>query len=326
MPKKALIFGISGQDGSLLAAHLLKLGYAIHGTSRDKELGIFANLQRLGIRDQVTLHSVDPADFGSVLRVISETTPDEIYNLASQSSVGLSFDQPIQTLESTIFSAHNIVDSVHRLKLSSRVYNACSSECFGNTELPADESTPFGPRSPYGVGKAAAFWTVANYRDAHGLFACSGLLFNHDSPLRPQRFVTRKIVSGAADIAERKTDNLRIGNLNISRDFGWAPEYVEAMAMMLQADAPEDFVIATGQTNTLESFVREAFSYFGLDWQKHIDFDESLLRPIDLKCNSANPAKARRILGWEAKVFMKDVVRLLADGELEYRRAAGARP
>lgn len=324
MSKIALIFGISGQDGSLLAAHLLKLGYSIHGTSRDKELGIFANLHRLGIRHRVTLHSVDPADFGSVLGVIAHTIPDEIYNLASQSSVGLSFDQPVQTLESTIFSAHNIVDSVYRLKLNSRIYNACSSECFGNTDFPADESTPFGPRSPYAVGKAAAFWTVANYRDAHGLFACSGLLFNHDSPFRPQRFVTRKIVAGAADIAERKTDRLRIGNLDISRDFGWAPEYVEAMAMMLETDAPQDFVIATGQTNTLESFVREAFNYFGLDWKKHVDFDESLFRPIDLKCNSANPAKAKRILGWEAKSFMKDVVRLLGDGELEFRRAEKA--
>jgi GDPmannose 4,6-dehydratase len=319
MFKKALIFGISGQDGSLLAAHLLKLGYAIHGTSRDKELGTFANLKRLGIYDDVSLHSVDLTDFGSVLRVISDTAPDEIYNLASQSSVGLSFDQPIQTLESTIFGAHNIVASVHQLRLRSRVYNACSSERFGNTDRPADESTPFAPRSPYGVGKAAAFWTVANYRDAHGLFACSGLLFNHDSPLRPHRFVTRKIVSGAADIAERKAESLRIGNLNISRDFGWAAEYVDAMAKMLQADAPEDFVIATGQTNTLESFAREAFGYFGLNLQKHIDFDESLLRPIDLECSSANPAKAKQMLGWSAKIFMKDVVRLLAEGEVEDR-------
>lgn len=322
MPKRALIFGVSGQDGSLLAAHLLNLGYAVHGTSRDKELTVFANLERLGVRERVTLHSVDPADFSSVLQVISDTSPDEVYNLASQSSVGLSFGQPIETLESTIFSAHNILEAVRRLSLNSRVYNACSSECFGNADLPADETTPFNPRSPYGVGKAAAFWTVANYRDAYGLFACSGILFNHDSPLRPRRFVTRKIVSGAADIAEKKADRLRIGNLGISRDFGWAPEYVEAMAMMAQADTPEDFVIATGQTNTLESFVREAFDYFGLDWEKHIDFDEDLLRPIDIKCNSANPGKAKRLLGWEAKVFMKEVVRRLGDGELEYRNAA----
>jgi GDPmannose 4,6-dehydratase len=172
------------------------------------------------------------------------------------------------------------------------------------------------------VGKAAAFWTVANYREAYGLFACSGILFNHDSCLRPRRFVTRKIISGAADIAEKKTDRLKLGNLSIARDFGWAPEYVEAMAMMLRADSAADYVIATGQTHTLESFVKEAFAYFGLDWRRHIDIDEGLLRPIDIMHSAGNPDKAKRALGWQAKVFMKEVVSRLADGELRQRQAA----
>jgi GDPmannose 4,6-dehydratase len=257
-----------------------------------------------------------------VLQVISDISPDEIYNLAGQSSVGLSFGQPVETLDSTIFGPLSILESMRVLKLNARLYNACSSECFGNTESAATEYTPFNPRSPYGVGKAAAFWTVANYREAYGLFACSGILFNHDSWLRPRRFVTRKIIAGAADVAEKKTDRLKLGNLSIARDFGWAPEYVEAMAMMLRADSPDDYVIATGQTHTLESFVKEAFAFFGLDWRQHIDIDQGLLRPIDIMQSAGNPDKARRVLGWEAKVFMKEVVSRLADGELRQRQAA----
>jgi GDPmannose 4,6-dehydratase len=322
MTKKALIFGISGQDGALLAHHLLDLGYDVHGTSRDKDASSFANLVRVGVHERVNLYSASLTDFRSVLQVISDISPNEIYNLAGQSSVGLSFGQPVETLDSTIFGPLNILESMRVLKLSARLYNACSSECFGNTEGAATERTPFNPRSPYGVGKAAAFWTVANYREAYGLFACSGILFNHDSWLRPRRFVTRKIISGAADVAEKKTDRLELGNLNIARDFGWAPEYVEAMAMMLRADSPDDYVIATGQTHTLESFVNEAFAFFGLDWRQHIDVDQALLRPIDIMHSAGNPDKARRVLGWEAKVFMKEVVSRLADGEVRQRQAA----
>jgi GDPmannose 4,6-dehydratase len=322
MTKKALIFGISGQDGALLAHYLLELGYDVHGTSRDKDASSFANLARVGVHERVRLYSASLTDFRSVLQVISDISPDEIYNLAGQSSVGLSFGQPVETLDSTIFGPLNILESMRVLKLNARLYNACSSECFGNTESAATECTPFNPRSPYGVGKAAAFWTVANYREAYGLFACSGILFNHDSWLRPRRFVTRKIIAGAADVAEKKTDRLKLGNLSIARDFGWAPEYVEAMAMMLRADSPDDYVIATGQTHTLESFVKEAFAFFGLDWRQHIDIDQGLLRPIDIMQSAGNPDKARRVLGWEAKVFMKEVVSRLADGELRQRQAA----
>ena len=205
------------------------------------------------------------------------------------------------------------------LRLDTRLYNACSSECFGNTDGVADETTPFQPRSPYGVGKATAFWTVANYREAYGQFACSGVLFNHESPLRPRRFVTRKIISGAADIAQRRTDKLTLGNLAVARDFGWAPEYVEAMALMLRHDEPKDFVIATGQTSTLESFVAEAFAYFGLDWRKHVEIDRSLFRPTDIVRSAGNPDRAKRELGWSAKVLMKDVVLRLAEDEMKAR-------
>jgi GDPmannose 4,6-dehydratase len=319
MVKKALIFGISGQDGAFLARHLLDLGYDVHGTSRDREASSFGNLAHVGAYDRATLWSASPTDFRSVLQVISDVCPDEIYNLAGQSSVGLSFGQPVETLDSTIFGPLNILESMRMSKSSARLYNACSSECFGNTEGAATETTPFNPRSPYGVGKAAAFWTVANYREAYGLFACSGILFNHDSPLRPRRFVTRKIVAGAADVAEKKTERLKLGNLNIARDFGWAPEYVEAMAMMLQEDKPDDYVIATGQTHILEDFVDEAFAFFGLDWKQHVDTDVELLRPIDIVHSAGDPSKARQVLGWQAKVFMKDIVTRLVECELRQR-------
>lgn len=319
MAQKALIFGISGQDGALLARHLLDIGYQVFGTSRDKEMSSFSNLTRIGVHDRVQLFSASLTDFRSVLQVISDVAPDEIYNLAGQSSVALSFGQPVETLDSCIFGPLNILESIRLLKLDARLYNACSSECFGNTVGMADEQTPFNPRSPYGVGKAAGFWTVANYREAYGLFACSGILFNHESPLRPRRFVTQKIVAGAADIAEKKADHLKLGSLGIARDFGWAPEYVEAMALMLRATTPEDYVIATGQTHTLENFVAQAFDYFGLDWRQHVQTDETLLRPTEILRSAGDPTKARNALGWQASVMMQDVVRKLAESELRYR-------
>jgi GDPmannose 4,6-dehydratase len=319
MTKTALIFGISGQDGALLARHLLTRAYVIHGTSRDKELSNFENLARLGIRESVKLHSTSLTDFRSVLQAISDVKPSEIYNLAGQSSVGLSFGQPVETLDSNIFGPLNILESVRLLKLPTRFYNACSSECFGHTEAVADEHTSFHPRSPYGVAKAAAFWTVANYREAYGLFACSGILFNHESPLRPRRFVTQKIITGAADIAEKKTDYLKLGSLSVARDFGWAPEYVEAMAMMLHADRPDDYVIASGTTHSLEEFARESFSFFGLDWRRHIEIDETLERPNEIMRSAGNPEKAKRALGWNAKVNMKDLVYRLAAAEVRKR-------
>jgi len=320
-PKTALIFGVSGQDGAYLAQLLLNKGYTVHGTSRDREMSGFANLRRLGIFGRVVLHSAVLTDFRSVVEVIARVRPAEIYNLASQASVGLSFEQPVETLNSTINSTINILEAIRFLGLDARFYNASSSECFGNTGGPADESTPFHPRSPYGVGKAAAYWAVANYREAYGLFACSGILFNHESPLRPVRYVTQKIVRGAADIAEGKADGLDLGTLSIARDWGWAPEYVDAMARMLSLDEPQDFVIATGEANRLEDFVAQAFSCFGLDWRRHVHGNPDLLRPSDIAFSVGNPAKAERLLGWRAERRMADVVAGLVDAEMA-RRAA----
>jgi GDPmannose 4,6-dehydratase len=306
---KALIFGVSGQDGAYLARHLLDKGYEVHGTSRDADLASFSNLKRLSLSERVQTHSAAPTDFRSVIQTIARVEPLEIYNLSGQSSVGLSFGQPAETMESNAIGTLNILEAIRMTGGKMRFYNACSSECFGNTEAgPADEATPFRPRSPYAVAKAAAFWEVANYREAYGLFACSGILFNHESPLRPARFVTRKIVDSALRIADGSKETLKLGKLDVRRDWGWAPDYVEAMAGMLRLDTPEDFVIATGESHTLQDFVAEAFKAAGLDWQRHVEIDPSLFRPSDLAVSQGNPAKAKRVLGWEARTRMQGVV------------------
>lgn len=308
MTKKALICGISGQDGAYLSAFLLGKGYEIHGTARDAQMSSFHNLERLGIRDQITCHSMALNDFRSVLQVLYDIQPDEIYNLAGQSSVGLSFDQPVETLESISVGTLNLLESLRFMKCSSRLYNAGSSECFGNTSgKPADENTPFRPRSPYAVAKSTSFWEVANYREAYNLYACTGILFNHESPLRPERFVTQKIVRSACRIAHGEREILKLGNVDIARDWGWAPEYVQAMWLMLQQETPEDFVIATGETNRLETFVAEVFQCFGLEWRNHVEIDAALLRPSEVMVSRANPEKAARKLNWKARCLMRDV-------------------
>jgi GDPmannose 4,6-dehydratase len=279
-------------------------------------------LRRLGIYDRITYHSAVLDDFRSVVSVLKNVSPAHIYNLAAQSSVGLSFEQPVETIDSIMHGTINILEAMRFLPLDAKFYNAASSECFGNTtkENPADENTTFRPRSPYAVGKAASFWAVANYREAYGLFACSGLLFNHESPLRPARFVTQKIIRGAMDIAARQAESLNLGALGLARDWGWAPEYVEAMQRMLERDTPEDFIIATGETNTLEDFVATAFLCFGLDWRAHVVLNPTLLRPLDITFSSGDPAKAQRVLGWKASKRMRDVVANLVEGE-HVRRA-----
>ncbi|MHC5724380.1 MAG: GDP-mannose 4,6-dehydratase, partial [Nostoc sp.] len=274
--KKALICGISGQDGAYLAQLLLNQGYSVCGSSRDAQISSFQNLVNLAIRDQVKLESMALNDFRSVLQVLTKIQPDEIYNLAGQSSVGLSFEQPVETLESITTGTLNLLEAIRFLGVPIKLYNAGSSECFGDTgQTAADETTPFRPRSPYAVAKAAAFWEVANYREAYGLFACSGILFNHESPLRPERFVTQKIVAAACRIAQGSTEQLYLGNMQIQRDWGWAPEYVEAMYLMLQQSQPDDYVIATGESGSLEEFVAAAFASVNLDWRHHVVIDNS---------------------------------------------------
>jgi GDPmannose 4,6-dehydratase len=248
---------------------------------------------------------------------MTKVSPDEIYNLAGQSSVGLSFEQPVETLESISVGTLNLLEAIRFIGHHVRFYNAGSSECFGDTAgLAADERTPFRPRSPYAVAKAAAFWEVANYRDAYNLYACTGILFNHESPLRPERFVTRKIVKAACRIAAGSSELLTLGDIRIARDWGWAPEYVEAMWRMLQVDEPEDFVIATGETHTLEEFVKQAFSCLGLDWERQVRSDSLLFRPSEILSGQGNPAKAYEKLGWRANFRMDDVVRMMVEEEL----------
>ena len=315
--KKALICGVSGQDGSYLAQLLLGKGYHVFGVSRDAQVASFSNLIRLGIRDQIALDSVSLSDFRSVLQALMKIQPDEVYNLAGQSSVGLSFQQPVETLESIAQATLNLLEAIRFTGRPIRLYNAGSSECFGDTDLPADENTPFRPRSPYAVAKAAAFWEVANYREAYGLYACSGMLFNHESPLRPERFVTRKIVASACRVAAGNQGQLELGNISIQRDWGWAPEYVEAMWLMLQQDRPQDYVIATGESHSLEEFIETAFSCLGLDWEKYVVLDPALLRPADITVGKADPSRAREHLGWQARYRMRDVVRMMVEAEKE---------
>jgi GDPmannose 4,6-dehydratase len=316
MTSTALICGISGQDGTYLAKLLIDRGYKVIGTSRDAQMGVFANLTQIGIKNHVELVSMASNDFRSVLQVLSRYEPDEVYHLGGQSSVGLSFEQPVETLESISISTLNLLEAIRFLGGRIRFYSAGSSECFGaHGESRADEATPFRPRSPYAVAKAAAFWQVANYREAYGLYACSGILFNHESPLRPERFVTQKIVRAACRIAAGSKEILKLGNLDIHRDWGWAPEYVDAMSLMLKQVNAQDFVIATGESNSLTEFVAEAFNCLGLDWRDHVTSNPDLMRPTDLRVSRANPSLAAKILGWRAKSCMRDVVRAMVLAE-----------
>jgi GDPmannose 4,6-dehydratase len=319
--KTALICGVSGQDGSFLARFLLGKEYRVVGTSRDAQVASLANLNRLGIAGKVMLESMNLMDFRSILQVLKRVEPDEIYNLSGPSSVGLSFQQPVETMDSLALGTINLLEAVRFIDRKIRIYNASSSECFGDLgDTAASEETAFRPRSPYGVAKATSHWLMTNYREAYGLFACNGILFNHESPLRPERFVTKKIIAAALRIAQGSDERLTLGSLAVRRDWGWAPEYVDAMWRMLQSDEPEDFVIATGESNSIEDFVRLAFAQHGLDWREHVTSDPSLHRPLEIMANKGSALKAGRLLGWQANRKMADVVRLMADDALDAPR------
>lgn len=308
--KTALICGIGGQDGGYLAATLLARGYTVWGTSRDAHAGGFANLVALGIRDRVTLVSMAPADYRSVITAVTRCAPDEIYALAGQSSVGLSFELPAETLESAVFGTLNLLEAIRHTGSTTRLYHASSSECFGDLHgVPATEATPFAPRSPYGVAKASAHMLVANYREAYGLFACNGILFNHESSHRPRRFVTAKIAAAARRIAGGDRARLSLGRLDIVRDWGWAPEFVEAMHAMLQQPQADDYIVATGQSTSLEAFVAAAFDEAGLDWRDWVDVDPALVRPTDLAWSGGDPNHAAERLHWRAATAMPEVAR-----------------
>ena len=335
--KCALIFGVGGQDGAYLAQLLLAKGYQVHGTSRDIEVSSFAGLKQLGVHGKVRLHSANLNEFRSVLQVLRDVAPAEIYNLSAQSSVGLSFGQPIETVTSIVDATLNVMEAMRFLggsgqdsgqdsdHYAGRFYNASSSEMFGDTgTAAASETTQFHPRSPYGVSKAAAHWLVETYRNAYGLYACSGILFNHESPLRKDRFVTQKIIRAVVDIHLGGSGPLHLGDISVSRDWGWAPDYVDAMWRMLQQPKPDDFVIATGRTDKLEDFVRTAFEHFGLDWSKHVVSDQSLRRPYEIDHSVGDATKAAERLGWRATQKMPQVVALLIEAELQRRKHGDA--
>ncbi len=308
--KTALICGVSGQDGSFLAELLLSKGYSVFGTSRDAQGSGFSNLRQLGVKEQIQFISMVPEDFRSVLVALRKSNPDEIYYLAGQSSVGLSFEQPAETIQSITLGTLNMLEGCRMMDKQIKLYHAGSGECFGDTQgNPANEQTPFYPMSPYAVAKSSAYWLVNNYRDAYGLFACTGILFNHESPLRPERFVTQKTVRAVKRIAQGSSEKLKLGRLDIARDWGWAPEYVDAMWRMLQQDQAQDFVIATGTTMTLEEFVQAAFDEANLNWRDHVIQDPSLFRPTDLEIGRADPSKAVKALQWQASTRGTDVVK-----------------
>lgn len=315
--KKALIVGITGQDGAFLSRFLLEKGYRVSGTTRRDPGDRFDNLDRLGIRDQVTLVPVDPVNPGSVRRVVQDLAPDEIYSLAAQSSVARSFDIPETTFDSIATATRLLLEAVRDLALPARIFSAGSGDCFGDlTGRTADETTPFNPQSPYAEAKVKAFELVDTFRRRDKVFACTGILFNHESLLRPPAFVTRKIVDAALEIAAGRSSKLELGNLSVRRDWGWAPEYVDAMWRMLQADTPEDYVIATGTSIELAQFVATVFTHLGLDWKTHVRTDPRFFRSSDIAVLAADPSRAYRKLGWKARYTGTDVPRLMIEAAL----------
>mgnify|MGYP001262206765 FL=1 len=306
---KALIAGATGQDGAYLAAHLLALGHEVVGTTRDAGSADTGRLRALGIDGRLKLVSMLPSDYRSVLRTLAQHRPDHIYFLAGQTSVGLSFDQPVEAIESIATGTLNVLEAIRFVNPEIRLFNAGSSECFGDTGTThASEQTPFRPLSPYAVAKVTAQNLVTNYRIAYGLYACTGILFNHESPLRPERFVTQKIVRGAHAVAAGKAKQLSLGNLDISRDWGWAPEYVTVMAKMLTPVSPTALVIATGRSVSLSYFVERAFRNFKLDWREFVQVDDALRRPSDIHYGAGDPSLAAQVLGWRAQYDVDYVV------------------
>ncbi|MCX8038848.1 MAG: GDP-mannose 4,6-dehydratase [Candidatus Sumerlaeia bacterium] len=321
--KKALITGITGQDGSYLAELLLDKGYEVHGIVRRASTFNTGRIEHLykdpHVNDvRLFLHYGDLSDSTNLIKLLYRIQPDEIYHLAAQSHVRVSFDIPEYTGDITAIGTVRILEAIRETGLKARFYQASSSEMFGLArEVPQNEQTPFHPRSPYGAAKVYAYWVTVNYRESYGMFACNGILFNHESPRRGETFVTRKITRAVAHIAKGLQDKLYLGNLDAKRDWGYAKEYVEAMWLMLQQPEPDDYVIATGETHTVREFVEEAFSYAGLDWRKHVEIDRRYFRPaeVDLLLGDASKAKAK--LGWEPKVRFRDLVRLMVDADVQ---------
>ncbi|MBV8203620.1 MAG: GDP-mannose 4,6-dehydratase [Candidatus Eremiobacteraeota bacterium] len=316
MAKRALITGITGQDGSYLAEFLLERGYQVFGLTRRSSTNSFDRIAH--IIDKVTLLSGDLLDEHSIASAIRESQPDEIYNLAAQSFVPTSWSQPVLTAEFTAVGVGRLLEAMRAAKPEARFYQASSSEMFGKVQqTPQTETTPFYPRSPYGVAKVFGHWITVNYRESYGLFACSGMLFNHESARRGLEFVTRKVTDGVARIKLGKTHELRMGNLDAKRDWGFAGDYVRAMWLMLQQDEPDDYVIATGETRTVGELVETAFSYAGLDWRKYVVLDPKFIRPAEVDILVGDASKAHRKLGWTPEVTFKQMIEQMVDADLE---------
>jgi GDPmannose 4,6-dehydratase len=314
--KTALILGVSGQDGAYLSQLLLNKGYNVIGSSRDAQSNSFRNLELLGIFNDVEKVSISINDFRSVLQSINKFKPTEIYNLAGQSSVSLSFDQPVETFESIVLGNINILESIKFSDNSIKYYNAGSSEIFGNTNISVSEFSVLNPRSPYGVAKSAAFWQVKNYRETYNILASTGILFNHESPLRKSHFVTAKIIKSVCRIHYGSKEKLNLGNLDVWRDWGWAPEYVELMWKILQLETSDDFIIATGTTISLKDFIRYSFEYFNLNWEDHVVIDPLLFRPVDIERGISDITKAKKLLNWEPKIIGKLLITKLIECEI----------
>lgn len=316
MSQRALITGITGQDGAYLAQFLLDKGYEVHGMVRRSSTENFERIDDL--RDQIQLHQADLLDQLSIVRLIESTAPHEVYNLAAQSFVPTSFEQPLLTGEFTGLGVTRMLEAIRQVNTDIRFYQASSSEMFGDVrEEPQNEQTPFYPRSPYGAAKAYGHWITVNYRESYGVFACSGILFNHESPLRGREFVTRKISDAVARIKVGLQDQLLLGNLEAQRDWGFAGDFVRAMWLMLQQEEPDDFVIATGVKHSVREFAELAFTRVGLNWEDYVQVDASLYRPADVNTLRGDASKAQRELGWEPETSFPDLVHMMVDADLE---------
>ena len=317
MSKTALIAGITGQDGAYLAHHLLGQGYRVVGTTRDIQSADLFRLHSLGILDKIDIYDLLPSKYNSILNCVSKIMPDEIYNMSGQSSVGLSFVQPVECMESIYNSTLNFLEVIRHLDTNIRYFSAGSSECFGSTDqIPATEETPFRPCSPYAVAKASTFWLVATYRQSYGLFACTGILANHESPLRSESFVVQKLIQGVKAIKEGRLSKISLNNIDVWRDWGWAPDYVQAMALMLQAEIPSDFIIASGQTISLRQIVYKVCSIAGLDPEESIEISDTITRPNDIRYTSVSPALINSRLGWSSTRSIDEILSKMFDDDL----------
>jgi GDPmannose 4,6-dehydratase len=322
VPKRAIITGITGQDGSYLAELLLSKEYEVHGLIRRASTFNTGRIEHLysdphqeGTR--LFLHYADLTEGSRLVTLLGSIAPHEVYHLAAQSHVRVSFDEPEYTGDTTGMGTTRLLEAIRMIGLDCRFYQASSSEMFGATAPPQDEETPFYPRSPYGAAKVYSYWMTRNYREAYGMFAVNGILFNHESPRRGETFVTRKITRGVARIKAGLEDTLFMGNIDAARDWGYAPEYVDAMWRMLQQDEPTDYVVATGTSYTVRDFLRFAFEHAGLDWEKHVKFDDRYLRPTEVDSLIGDPSKAGRLLGWKAQVLAPELARIMVDTDLE---------